>query len=659
VAERPTDGAPGSEEMLADIEVEAEISLETAPGESARDGKDLPYPGLRSFRPDEEDIFFGRDAALDAMAERLGQTKFLAVLGPSGCGKSSLVKTGLYTTLRLGLLPNAGGRWRIAELCPGHRPIWNLARGLLKARVDKPDDWEPEAEAVEQIAEHLRRGPRSVIELAEDSMLEDGRNLLLVIDQFEELFRFRDYSGREEAEAFVALLLESARSELPIHVIITMRSEYLGACSLMPGLAEQVSDGMFLTPRMTRDECRAAIEEPARVRDFDIEPALIARILNDLQIFAPFDQSDGIDQAERLSLQADQLPLMQHLLNRMWRQARAEGRPGRLVLTLHDYEEAGCLTGALDAHGKEILKDLVERGGAGIEATVENVFRALVEGPSVPLAVRSPQPFGRLVAAAGGEEKRAEVEMVVEAFRGPDCNFLRTSEQALGDEVIVDIGHESLIRRWTHLRQWFEAEVECRAMWLRLSQDAQLEEAKKCELLRDLGLAHATGWWDREQPTDCIARRYGGDFEKTKAFLDKSAAAEKRRLKWRRIGRWSLAGGALLLIALLFVWLGWLRQQNAQLDQLRQRAERSEAGLRRQAALDQAQWRRYTETRSAFRDFLGRRYCGRYVASSQSYLRCVDERIAILLEDYHENYPERRERELPMPMSGAAGGVVR
>src|SRR5205085_6306617 len=98
------------------------------------DSVGLPYPGLRPFRPDETEIFFGREAALDAMAERLAQTRFLAVLGPSGCGKSSLVKTGLYSTLRLGLLPNAGGRWRIAELNPGRDPIGNLARALLRAR---------------------------------------------------------------------------------------------------------------------------------------------------------------------------------------------------------------------------------------------------------------------------------------------------------------------------------------------------------------------------------------------------------------------------------------------------------------------------------------------------------------------------------------------
>src|SRR5581483_7868509 len=110
----------------------------------------------------------------------------------------------------------------------------------------------------------LLRGPLSVAEWCADGHLPAGTNLLLLVDQFEELFRYQDYAGREEAEAFAAMLLESARETgLPIYVTITMRSEYLGACALIEGLSDAINAGMYLTPRMSRDQCREAIVGPA------------------------------------------------------------------------------------------------------------------------------------------------------------------------------------------------------------------------------------------------------------------------------------------------------------------------------------------------------------------------------------------------------------
>src|SRR5262249_7696912 len=147
------------------------------------------------------------------------------------------------------------------------------------------------------------------------------------------LFRYETYAGREEAEAFVARLLElkncdAFESEPKIgrgaYVAITMRSEYLGACSLIDGLAEAINDGMFLTPRMTRDECATAIVGPAAVCGIRIRDPLVNRLLNDLSSFAPWDDLGREDQLDRLARRADQLPLLQYTLNRMW--ARAKGR---------------------------------------------------------------------------------------------------------------------------------------------------------------------------------------------------------------------------------------------------------------------------------------------------------------------------------------------
>ena len=98
----------------------------------------LPYPGLRPFRCDESDLFFGREGCVDDMVDRLKATRFLAVLGASGSGKSSLVATGLLDALELGLLAPAGPHWRVAKFRPGGEPICHLAEALVRTGGERP-----------------------------------------------------------------------------------------------------------------------------------------------------------------------------------------------------------------------------------------------------------------------------------------------------------------------------------------------------------------------------------------------------------------------------------------------------------------------------------------------------------------------------------------
>jgi energy-coupling factor transporter ATP-binding protein EcfA2 len=240
----------------------------------------LPYPGLRPFRDDESDIFFGREAQIDQLLVRLSRNHFLAVTGPSGCGKSSLIKAGMIPALSAGFMIEGGSRWRICELRPGDRPLARLAGKMASAEILGAD--RTDLESIAYIEATLRRGPLGLIEIVRGSETLAGANLLVMIDQFEEIFRYRDRIAADEADAFVALLLASARqTEVAIYVVITMRSDYLGDCALFHGLPETVSDAQYLTPRLIRHDLELAIDAPARVFGGRVEPRLVNRLIND------------------------------------------------------------------------------------------------------------------------------------------------------------------------------------------------------------------------------------------------------------------------------------------------------------------------------------------------------------------------------------------
>ena len=482
----------------------------------------MPYPGLRSFRRDESDLFFGREDCINTMVDRLAANRFLAVLGSSGAGKSSLVKTGLLDALDLGLMAQSGSRWRVVLFRPGSAPFANIARGLLETATHRPGHEVSDGD-IDLLRAFLVRGPRSVTEWCRDGHLPAGTNLLLLIDQFEELFRYRDYAGREEAEGFAALLLESARDrQFPIYVVITMRSEYLGACALIDDLAEAISTSMFLTPRMTREQCRAAIVGPAAVCGVAIEDALVNRLLNDLAAFAPWDHRGSSDQLDRLVRRADQLPLLQYCLNRMCVRAYGEATGASIRLTLADYEHIGGLSGALNTHADEILRSL----GQDKQPVVESVFRALTLGSTISDAVRRPTRLRELTEICNADE--AVVRSVVDAFRAPGCNFLAPESDSrkpkpLDAAAVIDIGHESLIRQWRKLSEWLEKEARAVRQWRRLQDRFEDKDP-----LRGTELANMQAWRIEEKPNSAWAARYGGNYQAIIEFLDESARRQRR-----------------------------------------------------------------------------------------------------------------------------------
>jgi hypothetical protein len=513
----------------------------------------MPYPGLRSFRREESDLLFGREGCIHTMVDRLAPTRFLAVLGSSGTGKSSLVKTGLLDALDLGLMAQAGSTWRVVDFRPGGAPLTNLTRRLLQTETAAPAD-NPAKADVDLLRAFLARGPRSLVEWCGEGHLPERTNLLLLVDQFEELFRYQTYAGREEAEAFAALLLESASSpQVPVYVTLTMRSEYLGACALIDGLAEAISVGMYLIPRMTREQCRAAIVGPAEVCGVEIRQELTNRLLNDLATFAPWEGNGTSDQLTRLVRRADQLPLLQYCLNRMWIEARERAHGAPIVLELADYERIGGLGGALDAHAGEILATFpAER-----RPVIESVFRALTEGSTVADAVRRPTRFGELVSICGGDE--AAVRTVVDAFRAPGCNFLAPeldpdNPQPVEAETFIDITHESLIRQWRTLSGWLEKEAHAARRWQRLKD--RFEDG---DPMRGVELATMMAWRDEEKPNAAWARRYGGDFPEIMEFLENSEWQQKKGAPLVLPAVWiAVLGAHGLLLAGIFSMLGHL-----------------------------------------------------------------------------------------------------
>jgi energy-coupling factor transporter ATP-binding protein EcfA2 len=503
-----------------------------------------PYPGLRPFQQDETDLFFGRETQIEEMLARLEDRRFLAVVGTSGCGKSSLVRAGLLPALEQGFLSNAKPNWRMAVMNPGSAPFDNLTAALLReAALGRERQHASQAAALLQAT--LRRGPLGLVEAMAESHLPEGTNLLLVVDQFEEIFRYRKQTQNvNDADAFVSLLLASVQlqqSDMTIYVVITMRSDFIGDCALFTGLPEAIDDSQFLTPRLTRDQYRSAIVKPALVASGQLTPALVNQLLNDLR---------G---------EPDQLPVLQHALMRMWTQV--SDSPPERTLTLDDYKAVGGLAGALSKHCDEILNGL----NTEQQRIAEVMFRALCERSSEQRDTRRPVQLGEVAAIAGVDVEA--VIPVVDAFRGAGRNFLMPPLPVpLAAETTLDISHESLIRQWHTLNTWVEAEAESARQYQRLEDVAKRRQQRGgAELWRGVDLENARIWKKREKPTEDWAARYGDSYQLAMAFLEESEAEAAKQAKIAILFKTlTVVVGALLLVIISVTIYAFIQKRHAQ-----------------------------------------------------------------------------------------------
>ncbi len=514
-----------------------------------------PFPGLRPFGLEESHLFFGREGQSDEILGKLSENKFVAILGASGSGKSSLMFCGLIPTLYGGFMTDAGSNWRIVVTRPGGGPVDNLAEALLardKEYASLNDDDKLIRKTI--IGTVLRSSSLGLVEVARQLKSEDHQNILILVDQFEELFRYRKLesatSDLDESSAFVNLLLEAVHQhDEPIYVALTMRSDFIGECAQYPDLTQMINDSHYLIPQMTRDQKRTAVEGPVAVGGGKISPRLTQQLLNDV--------GDS----------PDQLPILQHALMRTWAYWTGNRKVGEPI-DLRHYSAVGTLREALSLHANEAFDSLSKRE----KEICEVMFKALTERGSENQGIRRPTKLSTVAAIAGVSED--EVVSVVERFREPGRSLLVPPFGVpLDSNIVIDISHESLMRIWVRLKTWLDEESKAAEMYLKLSEAAKRYQEGKAGLWQMPDLQLALNWREENKPTLVWGQRYNPAFERTMVFLgtsEKAYLTEQRNqeiLQKRQVRRMRITAVVLsiaVLISLTFVIYGQVKATQAE-----------------------------------------------------------------------------------------------
>ncbi|MEM9041898.1 MAG: protein kinase [Actinomycetota bacterium] len=501
-----------------------------------------PYNGLQAFDDGDADRFFGRERLVDEMVGRLGgstiQSRAVVVVGPSGSGKSSVVRAGLLPAIRARRAPDSD-RWFTTTMVPGPDPFEALEAALLRIAVNPPPT----------LLDQLRDGHRGILRSVRRCLGSDDDHVLLVIDQFEEVFTS---ASVDDTDRFLdALAAAATEPTSPLRLVIALRADFYDRPLAHPAFAAVVKETAVDVTPLAPDELERAIVEPARCCGVAFESGLVARI------------------AAEVAGQPSPLPLLQYALSELF-----DRRVDR-VMSAAAYDDIGGLSGALAARAEAVHTDA--------DAEQRLALRRIVGRMTNPYAgsadLRRRVPVGDLGDDAG-------TAWVLEQLGR--ARLVTFDRDAATREPTVEVAHEALLREWPRLVGWLRDDAAVLRSMDDLARASTTWDAggrQAADLYRggrlESALALAATVPDRFRPVD-------------HEFVDASHAAAdvERRDEARRVTRLRrlvAAAGAALVIALVAGGIAWNRQRLADERTETAQAAAAEADAQRAIADDAAE----------------------------------------------------------------------
>jgi WD40 repeat protein/serine/threonine protein kinase len=400
-----------------------------------------PYKGLRAFQESDSDDFFGRESLTGQLLAQLAAPgdggRFLAVVGPSGSGKSSVVKAGLLPALRKGALPGSD-KWFISETHPGSHPLKELQLALLSITAD-PDV---------NLGEMLKQGNNGLLNAARFALPSKDSELLLVIDQFEELFIIGE--DEDERELFLeSLHCAVTDPESHIRVVVTLRADFYDRPLMHPDFGRLVEERTAVVLPLSSEELEQAIQRPAERVGAVLEKGLVSEIISDV------------------AAQPGALPLLQFALTELFE--RREGR----MLTNQAYQTIGGVLGALGRRAEEVYSGLDLIG----KDAVQQLFLRLVtlgEGAEDTRrrVLKSELDSIAFLPSRRGDWGEGNINTVIDVFG--KARLLTFDHDPVTRGSTVEVAHEALLGEWRRLSSWLDnSRVDIRMQ--RLLGEAALE----------------------------------------------------------------------------------------------------------------------------------------------------------------------------------------
>ena len=471
---------------------------------------------MSAFREEDTDLFFGREEFVQQLVDAVKQHPLVPVIGASGSGKSSVVLAGLIPRLR------AEGTWLIESFRPQSQPFYGLASALVRVRYPELNkNKNKRDEQISNLFERMQGNRKLWQEITDILKTNPGKRLLLVIDQFEELYAFNTKEQQKlvtkEQQKFVDALLEAIKENPRLKLVLTIRTDFLDYIINYPSFKEVAlkQDTPQYLGQMNEQEIKSVIEltdDHRTEKIVRLEDGLTDTILNDVK------QEPG------------NLPLLEFALTQLWE----ENQGG--ILTHQAYQKIGGVRKALANHADAIYHNLDEKE----KKQLQQIFVRLARlGEKRDVAEEEKRQTQQSFVATDTRQLATRSEIGTDnwslvqklAAVDPDIpnnekklRLLVTGWDEKTGEPTVEVVHEALIREWERLQKWIDDDRTFLTWQNRLRISIAEWNKGEGKLLQDKALVIAEDW---------LQNREADLTDEQQKYIRQSLALREKEIKER------------------------------------------------------------------------------------------------------------------------------
>jgi WD40 repeat protein len=458
----------------------------------------------------ESGFLAGRQRQVFDLLSLFQTSQLIGFIGENGSGKTTLIKEGLFPELEKGFLGIAGKKWKLVTIRPGITPLENLSSGIAQLGLTSGKQKLEEEVFLTQSMRLSNEGLKNAC-LPNPSQKSEF-NSLLVIDNFEDLFQYRDVAANasewdEVVKSFIQNITKCASySSIPVYYLVVLRTQYMSRLFEYRHFYEKVSSSQYNLPQFRKSEFSEVVKTLLSSSKKKIHKDGMDFLYNQFGK----DQKNltllGIYLLEVLASSADS--------------SQDEVGLETLQLIPADTLYASKLDNFYDAC-TEPQKIIVEKLFKQITVTQDTS------------SFNKPIRIDHFLKVSGAQLNA--LGPLLQSFQNT-CSYvfevvlplqerLEVKNHPLTSEAaVIDIKNEQFIPNWPRLVDWIKEERDSQSQYKNLSEKSLLFDKGLTDYLKTPDLDLALTWYEEKNPDEFWCNQFDSNYERTISYLFTSKA---------------------------------------------------------------------------------------------------------------------------------------
>ena len=452
----------------------------------------------------------GRQRQVFDLLSLFQTSQLIGFIGENGSGKTTLIKKGLFPELEKGFLGIAGKKWKTVTIRPGITPLENLSAGVAKLGLTSGKQ---KLEEEVFLTESMRLSNEGLKNACLPNPNQKSEfNSLVVIDNFEDLFQYRDVAANasdwdDTVKSFIQNITKCASySSIPVYFLVVIRTQYMSRLFEYRHFYEKVSSSQFNLPQFRKSEFLEVVKTLLSSSKKKINKdgmdflynqfgkdqknlTLLGLYLREVLVSTAASSQDEIGLETLVQIPSDTL----------------------YARKLDDFFDS------LEEHQKKLVEKLFKQITVTQDASSFN--KPTLVDHFLKVSGAQLNELGPLIQSV-----QTTCSYVFEVVM-PLQERLELKNQPLTTGLaVIDIKNDQFIPNWPRLVDWIKEERDSQDLYKKLSEKSILFDKGLTDYLKTPDLDIALTWYEEQNPDELWGNQFDSNYEHTISYLLTSKA---------------------------------------------------------------------------------------------------------------------------------------